>query len=172
MQSKDKAEAVSYYSYGEWSILGFFLVYTLLRGSWLPFSDRQDQGRSEPSSQVWFSVSWLTKAPFVRTSQLLELHLMSFSAGPRESHPPCYGHCRAQGPPGLSTRDVPVTLSHAGLFSAPKSKQSGSKPFTLTSWLIIFFNQLHLWKIIFFHDLAVILNYKCPLSLFFLFKKS
>lgn len=71
------------------------------------------------------------QAPFLRTSQLLMLPLMSFSVGAGELQPLHYCHCMPLSPPGLSRRDIPLTLSIAGLFSAPEphnereSKQSG-----------------------------------------------
>ena len=71
------------------------------------------------------------QAPFLRTSQLLMLSLMSFSVRAGELQPLHCCHCMVLSSPGLSIRDIPLTLSHAGLFSAPKphnereSKQSG-----------------------------------------------
>lgn len=65
------------------------------------------------------------QAPFLRTSQLLMLPLMSFSVGAGELQPLHYCHCMPLSPPGLSRRDIPLTLSHAGLFSAPEPHMRG-----------------------------------------------
>lgn len=42
-------------------------------------------------------------------------------------------------------------------------RRSSSKAFTLMPLLLILNNELHLSKIIFFHDLAVMLSYRFPL---------